>query len=69
MAIQGKARRFALAVLTVLFLALWVRAAMAQVIATPEACKTSTPSDWAWWENMCWNYPSSTSAHRGFLVR
>jgi hypothetical protein len=68
MVIQGKARRYVLGLLVALLIGLFVREAVAQHIPTPEACKNSTPSDWEWWENMCWNYPSA-APHRGILVR
>jgi hypothetical protein len=69
MVIQAR-KRFVVAFVVAVMLALFVREATAQVIATPEACKNSTPSDWAWWENLCWNYPSAMPAmHRGFVIR
>ena len=74
--IQGKPRRYVLALLVAVVVAMFARAAFAQAIPTPEACKRSTPSDWEWWEHMCWNYPSESAKsmrglvkHPGFLIR
>ena len=67
MVIQGKPRRFVLAILVSLLLALFVREAVAQHIPTPAICKTTTPADWEWWENWCWNYPAAVQPP--FLVR
>jgi hypothetical protein len=71
MVIQGKARRFVLGMLIALLLTLFVREAVAQMIPTPQVCRETTPADWAWWENWCWNYPASGGSlmHSGFLVR
>jgi hypothetical protein len=68
MVIQGKARRYVLGLLVALLIGLFVREAVAQVIATPPACKTATPSDWEYYQYMCWNYPSAAPL-RGILVR
>lgn len=71
MVIQGKARRFVVGILAALVIALFVREAAAQMIPTPEVCKRTTPSDWEWWANWCWNYPASGGSlmHTGFLIR
>lgn len=58
MVVQGKARRFTVAILAAVLLALFVREAAAQMIPTPKICQTTTPDDLAWWANWCWNYPT-----------
>lgn len=70
MVIQGKARRVFLGLLAALLIGLFVREAVAQMVATPQVCRETTSSDWAWWKNGCWNYPAAPDQpFTGFVVR
>jgi hypothetical protein len=70
MVVHGKARRFVVGILIAVLVAMFVSKAHAQLIPTPEICKTTSPDDWAWWYHMCWNYPTASGAYpqRGFLL-
>lgn len=72
MVVSHRPRRFVLVLLALVLVGLFVRQATAQMIPTPEVCKRTTPADWEWWENLCWNYPTAGAqvpAHIGFLIR
>jgi hypothetical protein len=69
MVFQARIRKAVIALLVVLLVGAFIREAVAQMIPTPEVCKRTGPSDWEWWENWCWNYPSAAGyPQRGFLI-